>query len=198
MWWGTILFVGMVIFVLLIFPKRRKSIKNSIEELLYDNDRFAELIANAKLSTLPIELYKYRESVVESWLIILEKKQFKTIEEAFSALFKKLLFEAEGWDVAKEPLPSDKQWKENLRKHFIHEYFFKWDEISFESVDINLIFGSMEGDFREFNTIGSNLNRFLTKVNKVEAIQVKKGHADELIFGQNNNYYFIYEWGIYD
>jgi hypothetical protein len=93
--------------------------KKEIQELFDDHNLFARQIANVRLSNLSFDVYQFRENLMQVDLVFAEKGQFDNIQEAFSAIFKKELFDGEEWDISDEPKPSDEKWITALKKFWI-------------------------------------------------------------------------------
>ncbi|WP_255258837.1 hypothetical protein [Bacillus pseudomycoides] len=163
-----------------------------------ERDLFAKLIAKARLSNLSFDVYSFRKYEIVVDLIFAEKSQFKNLQEAFAAIFKKELFEREEWDISDEPAPSDKQWIEALKNIWIHEYFLKYRGICLEYVNSENFINRFKVDLFDVDSPESIVKELLMKLNNIETIQVKKGHVYDQIFGQSESHYFLFEWGIYD
>ncbi|MFJ3390708.1 hypothetical protein [Lysinibacillus sp. NPDC086135] len=168
-----------------------------IQDLLDDLNSFARQIANVRLSNLLFDGYEFRdEYVMQVDLIFAEKSQFDNIQEAFSAIFKKELFDGEEWDINDEPNPSDEQWITMLEK-WVNTYYPK-ENICIESMNTDDFLGRFKNELSYLNAPESIIKKLLTRLNHIEIIQVKKGHVYDYIFGQSESHYFLFEWGIYD
>lgn len=56
----------------------------------------------------------------------------------------------------------------------------------------------VEYDLESINVTKTAANNLFMKItDNPKVIRLKKGHVYEKFFCQNNDYYFIYEWGIY-
>lgn len=108
-------------------------------------------------------------------LIFAEKSQFDNIQEAFSAIFKKELFDGEEWDINDEPNPSDEQWITMLEK-WVNTYYPK-ENICIESMNTDDFLGRFKNELSYLNAPESIIKKLLTRLNHIEIIQVKKGHV---------------------
>ncbi|WP_342545198.1 hypothetical protein [Lysinibacillus sp. FSL W7-1291] len=172
--------------------------KKDIQELLDDHNLFARQIANVRLSNLSFDVYEFRDNyVMQVDLIFAEKSQFDTIQEAFSAIFKKELFDGEEWEVNDDPDPSGEQWITALEMGWINEYYppkYSYMEL----VNKDDFISRFKNELAYLNAQESIVKELLTRLNNVEIIQIKKGHTYDYIFGKSDSHYFLFEWGIYD
>ncbi|WP_141904410.1 hypothetical protein [Lysinibacillus sp. Y5S-8] len=172
--------------------------KKDIQELLDDHTLFARQIANVRLSNLSFDVYEFRDNyVMQVDLIFAEKSQFDTIQEAFSAIFKKELFDGEEWRINDDPDPSDEQWITALEMGWINEYYPK--KYSYmELVNKDDFISRFKNELAYLNAQEAIVKELLTRLNNVEIIQIKKGYTYDYIFGKSDSHYFLFEWGIYD
>ncbi|MGG3805464.1 hypothetical protein [Metabacillus fastidiosus] len=129
-------------------------------------------------------------------LIFAEKGKFDNIQEAFSAIFKKELFDGEEWDISDEPDPSDEQWIAALKNIWINEYYPR-KSIYIELVNKDDFTNRFKKDLADVNAPESVVKELLIRLNHMEAVQVRKGHVYDCIFGRSDSHYFLFEWGIY-
>ncbi|WP_375200782.1 hypothetical protein [Bacillus sp. RS11] len=171
-------------------------LRSEIQELFGDFNLFSRQIANVQLSNLSFDVYEFRDkSAMQVDLLFTRKGQFDNIQEAFSAIFKKQLYDGEEWDTCDEPDSSDEQWLTALKNFWINEYYPR------KCVCI----GSVKGDFiskfkrdlADENVPESVVKELLIRLNHIETIQIQKGYVHECIFGQSDSHYFLFEWGIY-
>lgn len=173
-------------------------IYKEIQDLLNNLNSFAKQIANVRLRNLSFDLYEFRdEYVMQVDLIFAEKCQFDNIQEAFSAIFKKELFDSEEWDVNDEPNPTDEQWLIALEDFWINDYFPK-KYVCIELVNKDEFIFRFKKELVYLNVTQSIVKELLTRLNNIETIQIKKGYTYDYIFGQSDSHYFLFEWGIYD
>ncbi|MFS0879424.1 hypothetical protein [Metabacillus niabensis] len=170
--------------------------KQELQKLFADLHLFSSLVANVRLSNLTFDVYHLKKADIEVDLIFAKKAQFAHLQEAFSALFKKELFDGEEWDIHEEPEPNDKQWLHSLQEVWIKEYFLN-KSISMKVVDDNTFLSRLQRDLRDVNAPESVVHELLLRLNNLEAIQMKQGHVYDYIFGQSESEYFVFEWGIY-
>ncbi|OJE45268.1 hypothetical protein BAQ49_06900 [Bacillus proteolyticus] len=169
-----------------------------IQELFDDLNLFARQIVNVRLSKLSFDVYEFRdEYAMQVDLTFARKDQFDNIQEAFSALFKKELFDGEEWDISDEPDPSDEQWLTALKDGWINTYYSRVC-ISIESVNKDDFISRFKRDLADVNAPEQVIKELLIRLSHIETIQVQKGYVYDCIFGQSDSYYFLYEWGIYD
>lgn len=166
---------------------------------LFDNlYLFAQQIANVRLLNLSFDVYEFRDKyAIQVDLIFAPKGQFDNIKEAFSALFKKELFDGEEWDISDEPAPSDEQWLTALKDFWINTYYSRVCT-SIELVNKNDFISRFKRDLASVNAPEQVVKELLVRLNHIEIIQVQKGYVYDHIFGQSDSYYFLFEWGIYD
>lgn len=169
-------------------------VKNEIHELLENHDAFARQIANAKLANLSFNVYEHWENRERIQIILAERNQFDSIQEAFSAIFKKELFVQEEWDASDEPDPTDEEWLTALKNIWINEYFPRDDP--YEHVFIELINDDFVNSFKRILFKVNAAEIIISGVNQLRAIRVKKGHLYEYIFGQTHSQYFLFQWAI--
>ncbi|MEC2074830.1 hypothetical protein [Metabacillus fastidiosus] len=171
--------------------------KKEIQELFGDFNLFAKQIANVRLSNSSFDIYEFRDkSVMQVDLIFAEKEQFDNIQKAFSAIFKKELFDGEEWDISDEPDPSDEQWIAALKNIWINEYYSR-KSIYIELVAKDDFTNRFKKDLADVNAPKSVIKELLIRLNYMEAVQVRKGHVYDCIFGRSDSHYFLFEWGIY-
>ncbi len=170
--------------------------KQELQKLFDDLHLFSSLVANIRLSNLTFDVYHFKKAEIEVDLIFAKKAQFAHLQEAFSALFKKELFDGEEWDIRDEPEPNDKQWLHSLQEVWIKEYFLN-KSISMKVVDDDTFIARFQRDLRDVNAPESNVHKLLLRLNNLETIQIKQGQVYDYIFGQSDSDYFIFEWGIY-
>ncbi|WP_243526931.1 hypothetical protein [Bacillus pseudomycoides] len=169
-----------------------------IQELFDDLNLFAKQIANVRLSNLSFDVYEFNdEYAMQVDLIFARKGQFDNIQEAFSALFKKELFDGEGWDISDEPDPSDEQWLTALKDFWINTYYSRVC-ISIELANKDDFISRFKRDLASVNAPKQVVKELLIRLNHIETIQVQKGYVYDYTFGQSDSYYFLFEWGIYD
>ncbi|MGG0727724.1 hypothetical protein [Bacillus paramycoides] len=169
-----------------------------IQELFDDLNLFARQIANVRLSNLLFDVYDFRdEYAMQVDLTFARKGQFDNIQEAFSALFKKELFDGEEWDISDEPDPSDEQWLTALKDVWINTYYSRVC-ISIEPVNKDDFISRFKRDLANVNAPEQVIKELLISLSHIETIQVQKGYFYDCIFGQSDSYYFLYGWGIYD
>ncbi|MFI8709467.1 hypothetical protein ACIGHG_20920 [Bacillus sp. NPDC077411] len=169
-----------------------------IQELFDDLNLFARQIANVRLSNLLFDVYEFKdEYAMQVDLIFARKGQFNNIQEAFSALFKKELFDGEEWDISDEPDPSDEQWITALKDIWINAYYTRVCAC-IELVNKDDFVSRFKRDLADVNAPESVVKELLIRLNHIETIQVQKGYIYDYIFGQSDNHYFLFEWGIYD
>lgn len=173
-------------------------INKEIQKLLDNHNSFARQIANVRLSNLSFDVYEFRDKyVMQVDLIFAEKSQFDHIQEAFSAIFKKELFDGEEWDINDDPDPSDEQWIKALADGWINEYYPK-KYICLELVNKDEFRWRFKNELAYLNATELIVKELFTRLNHIEAIQLKKGYTYDYIFGQSDSHYFLFEWGIYD
>ncbi|MFC9539913.1 hypothetical protein ACFTQ7_08495 [Lysinibacillus sp. NPDC056959] len=173
-------------------------IYKEIQDLLNDLNSFAKHIASVRLSNLSFDVYEFRdENVMQVDLIFAEKSQFENIQEAFSAIFKKELFDGEEWDINDEPNPSDEQWLTALEDGWINDYYPP-KYVCIELVNKDEFICRFKNELAYLNVTESIVKELLTRLNHIETIQIKKGYTYDYIFGQSESHYFLFEWGIYD
>ena len=169
-----------------------------IQKLFDDLNLFARQIAKVRLSNLSFDVYEFKDKHVKQVdLIFARKNQFDTIQEAFSALFKKELFDGEEWDIVDEPDPSDKQWLTALKDFWINAYYSRACN-SLELLNKNDFISRFKRDLADVNVPEQVIKELLIRLNHIETIQVQKGYVYDYIFGQSDSHYFLFEWGIYD
>ncbi|MGG1849924.1 hypothetical protein [Bacillus wiedmannii] len=169
-----------------------------IQKLFDDLNLFARQIAKVRLSNLSFDVYEFKDKHVKQVdLIFVRKNQFDTIQEAFSALFKKELFDGEEWDIVDEPDPSDKQWLIALKDFWINAYYSRVCN-SLELLNKNDFISRFKRDLADVNVPKQVIKELLIRLNHIETIQVQKGYVYDYIFGQSDSHYFLFEWGIYD
>ncbi|WIY58838.1 hypothetical protein [Bacillus arachidis] len=173
-------------------------INKEIQELFDDLNLFAKQIATVRLSNLLFDVYEFRdEYAMQVDLIFAQKGQFDNIQEAFSAIFKKELFDGEEWDISDEPAPSDKQWLTALKSFWINAYYSRVCT-SIELVNKDDFISRFKRDLTDVNAPEQVVKELLIRLNHIEIIQVQKGYVYDYIFGQSDSHYFLFEWGIYD
>ncbi|MDF2085172.1 hypothetical protein P2R40_16865 [Bacillus pseudomycoides] len=169
-----------------------------IQELFDDLNLFVKQIANARLSNLSFDVYEFRdEHAMQVDLIFAPKGQFDNIQEAFSAIFKKELFDGEEWDINDEPAPSDEQWLTALKNFWINTYYSRVCT-SIELVNKDDFISKFKRELANVNVPEQVIQKLLIRLNHIETIQVQKGYVYDYIFGQSDSHYFLFEWGIYD
>lgn len=131
-------------------------------------------------------------------LIFASKSQFNNHQEAFSALFKKELFEGEQWNVNDEPSFLDEKWIMALKNIWINDYFLTFGGICLEAISSEVFIGRFQSDLRAVNTSETIINELLIKLGNLEVIQIQKGYVYDKIFGQSDSHYFFFKYGIYD
>ncbi|MCM3667239.1 hypothetical protein M3204_22845 [Mesobacillus subterraneus] len=172
--------------------------KKEIKELLDDPNTFARQIANIELSNLSFDVHEYRDKFVKQVdIVFAEKSQFNNIKEAFSAIFKKQLFDGEEWNINEEPKNTDEVWIKALKNYFINDYYPR-EIIYIELVEKDDFINRFKRDLSDVNVQESVIEGLLSRLKDIEPIQVKKGHVYDCIFGQSDSHYFLYEWGIYN
>lgn len=171
--------------------------RNEIQDLFSDYDSFAGKVADVQLSNLSFDVYGFRDkSAMQVDLLFIEKDQFNNIQEAFSAIFKKQLFDGEEWDTSDEPDSSDEQWLTALKNFWIHAYY-PGKYICIELVKGNFT-SKFKRDLADVNASEAVVTELLSRLNHIETIQILKGHVYDCIFGKSDSHYFLFEWGIYD
>lgn len=171
--------------------------RNEIQELFGDYDLFARQIANVQLSNLSFDVYEFRDgAAMQVDLLFTEKDQFDNIQEAFSAIFKKQLFDGEEWDMDDEPDSLDEQWMTGLENFWINAYF-PTKNMCIELVKDDFI-SKFKRDLADVNVPEPVVKELLIRLNHIETIQILKGYVYDCIFGQSDSHYFLFEWGIYD
>ncbi len=169
-----------------------------IQKLFDDLNLFARQVAKVRLSNLSFDVYEFTDEYVKQVdLIFARKNQFDNIQEAFSALFKKELFDGEEWDIIDEPDPSDEQWLTALKDFWINAYYSRVCN-SLELVNKNDFISRFKRDLADVNVPEQVIKELLIRLNHIETIQVQKGYVYDYIFGQSDSHYFLFEWGIYD
>jgi len=171
--------------------------KKEIHELFEDRNLFAEQIANVSITNLLFDVYEFKENVKQVNFIFTEKGQFDNIQTAFSALFKKELFDLEEWNIKEEPSPSDEEWKAALKNIWINTYYPK-ATFCIESINIDDFLGRFRNYLVIVNATKLAISELDSRLRDVEVIQVKRGYMYDYIFGQSESHYFLFEWGIYD
>lgn len=177
---------------------RKRNLNDEIQQLIYDKNKFAKLITDAKISKLSIDLYEIEDVHMLSFIVITDKSQYKNREEAYSALFKRYLFAMEDWDFWIDERESDEEWIATMKNKWIHEYFFKWHQLVFEPAHIEQLISRVKGEFIDLNKPSPKIDQFTQSLTNVEAVLVRKGNVYNHFFGESAGYYFIYDWGIYD
>ncbi|KGR87192.1 hypothetical protein [Lysinibacillus odysseyi] len=171
--------------------------RNEIQELFGDYNLFARQIANVQLSNLSFDVYEFRDgAAMQVDLLFTEKDQFDNIQEAFSAIFKKQLFDGEEWDMDDEPDSLDEQWMTGLENFWINAYF-PTKNMCIELVKDDFI-SKFKRDLADVNVPEPVVKELLIRLNHIETIQILKGYVYDCIFGQSDSHYFLFEWGIYD
>jgi len=169
-----------------------------IQKLFDDYNLFARQIANVRLSNLSFHVYEFRDNYeMQVDIIFAEKSQFDNIQEAFSAILKKELFDGEEWDIHDEPNPSDEQWLTALENFWINNYYPP-KNICIELVNQGEFLCRFQNELAYLNVTEPIVKELLTKLNHIETIQLIKGYTYDYIFGQSDSHYFVFEWGIYD
>ncbi len=169
-------------------------VKNEIYELLENHDAFARQIANANLANLSFNVYEYWENRERIQLIFAERNQFDSIQEAFSAIFKKEMFDQEEWETSDDPDPTDEEWLTALKNIWINEYFPSADP--YEQVFIEIINDDFVSSFKRILFKVNAPKIMISGVNQFSSIRVKKGHLYDYIFGQTHSQYFLLQWAI--
>ncbi|MEN1938246.1 hypothetical protein AAIE21_22390 [Paenibacillus sp. 102] len=169
-----------------------------IQELFDDLNLFAKQIANVRLLNLSFDVYEFRdEYAMQVDLIFARKGQFDNIQEAFSALFKKELFDGEEWDISDEPAPLDERWLTALKDFWITTSYSRVCS-SIELVNNDDFISRFKKDLASVNVPEQVVKEFLVRLNHIETIQVQKGYVYDHIFGQSDSHYFLFESGIYE
>lgn len=171
--------------------------KKEIHELFDDLNLFAEQIANVSITNLLFDVYEFKENAMQVNLIFTEKGQCDNIQTAFSALFKKELFDLEEWNIKEEPSPSDEEWIAALKNIWINIYYTK-ATFCIESINKDDFLIRLRNDLVSVNAPKLAISELESRLRDVEVIQVKKGYMYDYIIGQSENHYFLFEWGIYD
>ncbi|WP_167374481.1 hypothetical protein [Gottfriedia solisilvae] len=171
--------------------------KKEIHELFDDLNLFAEQIANVSMTNLLFDVYEFKENAMQVNLIFTEKGKFDNVQTAFSALFKKELFDVEEWDINDEPRPSDEEWKTALKNVWINTYYPS-ASICIETIKKDDFIRRFKNDLVAVNAPKTAIRELLKRLEHFETIQVKKGYIYDYIFGQSENHYFLFEWGIYN
>lgn len=171
--------------------------RNEIQELFDDVDLFARQIANVQLENLSFDEYEFSDkSAMQVDLVFIKKGQLDNVQEIFSAIFKKQLFDGEEWDTSDEPDSSDEQWLTALKNFWINDYYPR-KYVCIELVKDDFI-SKFKRDLADVNVSESVVKELLVRLSHIETIQILKGHVYECIFGRSDSYYFLFEWGIYD
>ncbi|WP_167374917.1 hypothetical protein [Gottfriedia luciferensis] len=170
--------------------------KKEIHELFNDLNLFAEQIANVSLTNLLFDVYEFKINAMQVNLIFTEKGQFDNVQTAFSALFKKELFDSEEWNINDDPSPSDKEWKTTLKNLWINTYYPK-EIICIETINKGDFIHRFKNELVAVNAPKTAIREFLNRLKYAETIKVKKGYIYDYFFGQSEDYYFVFEWGIY-
>lgn len=171
--------------------------RTEIQDLFSDYDSFAGKVADVQLSNLSFDVYEFRDkSAMQVDLLFIKKDQFNNIQEAFSAIFKKQLFDGEEWDTSDEPDSSDEQWLTALKNFWINAYY-PGKYMCIELVKGDFI-SKFKRDLAHVNAPEAVVKELLNRLNHIETIQILKGHVYECIFGKSDSHYFLFEWGIYD
>jgi hypothetical protein len=172
--------------------------KKEIQELFDNINIFASLIAKVNISNLSFEIYNFSKHAMMVDLILTPKNQFNNLKEAFSAIFKKELFESEEWNVDDEPSLLDEKWIMALKNIWIKEYFLTFSGVCLEVISPEIFIRRFQSDLRAVNTPETIINGLLIKFSNLEVIQIQKGHVYSKVFGQSDSHYFLFEYGIYD
>jgi hypothetical protein len=171
---------------------------SNIKELFGDLDFFSKQVAEADLSTIMFEQYDFSKGYMAIDTIFTKCDQFLNLKEAFAAIFCKELHDMHEWDISTQPSPDDLQWTRALKEIWIPENYLKFEGIQLEFVDVNNFIKKVEYDLESLNVTKTEANILFMKITEnPEVIRLKKGHVYDKFFCQNNDYYFIYEWGIY-
>ncbi|MFE5321860.1 hypothetical protein ACFQ88_24500 [Paenibacillus sp. NPDC056579] len=171
---------------------------SNIKELFNDLDLFSKKVAGVNLSTIIFEQYNFSKGYMAIDTIFTKSDQFLSINEAFSAIFCKDLHDMHEWDITKQPSSDDLQWLKALKEIWIPENYLKFEGIQLEFVNIDYFINRVESDLDSLNVSKKEVSNLLKKItDNPEVLRLKKGHVYDKFFCQNNDYYFIYEWGIY-
>ncbi|MGC6768435.1 hypothetical protein ACYSNR_02380 [Enterococcus sp. LJL128] len=172
--------------------------KQQIQALFRDKKHFAAMTAEIDIQVVGFEEYSFSKSVMQVDILMVPKKEIGTVKDAFSALFKKELFDSEEWPLEEEPNKKDAEWLNALENVWIPAYFGMLNQIDIQAVSPTRFFSYLHNDLAAVETPLKIVELLLEKMDKPELIQVQKGYTYRRIFGQSSTHYFFFDYGIYD
>lgn len=169
-----------------------------IQELFANKSSFATIIAQTMIEDLEFEVYTFTRSALSVDIIITPKKQFIDLKAAFSALFKKELFESEEWPLNDESTFFNEEAQRALKKFWIEAYFPTFNKENVKSISADPFFSRLRSDLRAVQVSEITIEKFIKKLANPEIIQIQSDHLSVKLFGQSDRHYFFFDYGIYD
>lgn len=172
--------------------------KKQIEILLKDIDMFAEISAainpNKYVFDKIINEYNMYIGVT---IISADLIQFKSLKEAFAALFIKNLFFSEEWSEERERYYEEPDWKKYLKKIWIPQYFCINSEL--EECKIQEFLTDLKG-YLSMALKGNEkmANKIAEKYKDCDVLYLDKSPYGTKLFGTDGKIVFFCEYGVYD
>lgn len=162
----------------------------------------AEVFARVDLTTynlhsicLPPKVKEYKEGRPYAYLGLSATSQFKSIEEAFSILFKKYLYHCEEWkddngkDITKE------EWVKSLKETWIPSYFKR---NYFIDLSMDKFLPRFKEEILSLGIDASFYCQYIEKIMDISIVELDRSTIDLSydVFAFNQDVCFYYSWWI--